>query len=125
MSGLSVESLPGLGMSLPSTMGHNGHETPLQRLNHDHYSCCPSTPPKRNSGRILGIRHLHRALQKMGKKAFRESDIFRYIYIYMSKFLHLLIRRERLTSWAKVWSWFSWLAFLLGTFSTLLPLCML
>lgn len=28
LSGLSVESLPGLGMSIPSTMGHNGHAMP-------------------------------------------------------------------------------------------------
>ena len=31
-SGLSVESLPGLGMSLPSTMGHNDHAAAVKSL---------------------------------------------------------------------------------------------
>ena len=58
--------------------------------------------------------------KKLEEQGFRELDIFRF---YESQFLHLLIPRETLTSWANVWSWFSCLAFLLGILTALLLLC--
>ena len=36
LSGLSMESLLDLGMSLPSTMGHIDHEMPQNMVKHDY-----------------------------------------------------------------------------------------
>ena len=89
-SGQSVKSLTDLGISLPSTMGQDGHEMPqtmvklmaiigscwletgtwqppLQRLNHGHYSCWTLTPPERSWGWKSEIRHSLCALGKMDK----------------------------------------------------------
>ena len=52
----------------------HGH---LQRLNHGHYSCWPSTSPEWNSGWKSEIRHLLCALEKWTKQAFGKLDIFR------------------------------------------------
>ena len=81
LSGLSTESLLDLGMSLPSTAGHNDHEMPpkhgqicgydgalltgagpcqlpLQRLNHNHYNTLTfNTFLERSAGWRQKIRH--------------------------------------------------------------------
>ena len=66
---------------------------PLQRLNHGHCSCWPSTPPKGVQG---GNQEWGTLLwEKLAEQAFRELDIFRKRF-YESQFLHLLIHRETL-----------------------------
>ena len=127
-----MESFLDLGMSLPSTMGHNDHEMPqnmvkyvamkgpcwlevgpcqlpLQRLNRTTIRCWPSTPPWKEF-RVKTKNKALCALGKPWKNRPSDSQMFSGKDFYESKFLHLPIYRETRMSQTNVWTWFSWLA---------------
>ena len=132
-SGLSMESLLDLGMSLPSTVGHNDHEMPPK-----HGQICgyegalltgswplPAASTKIKSWplkdadlqcplqRSSGWRQKNKALCALGKTQKNrpsDSQMFSGKDFYESKFVYLLVPRETLMSQANIWTWFSWLA---------------
>ena len=132
-SGLSMESLLDLGMSLPSTVGHNDHEMPPKHGQICGYEGALLTgswplpaastkikswplkdadlqrPLQRSSGWRQKIRHSV-LWEKPGKTGLQIVRCFQVKIFYESKFLHLLIPRETLMSQANIWTWFSWLA---------------
>ena len=130
LSGLSMESLLDLGMSLPSTVGHNDHEMPPE---HGQICGCegalltgswplPATSTKikswplqdaylphsleRSSGWRQKIRHS--ALGKTRKTGLQIVRCYQ-VKIFMSPNSCIFLTRETLMSPTSVWTWFSWL----------------
>ena len=118
LSGLSAESLPGLGTSVPSTMAQNGCEMPPKPSSNlrpwgghaDRRLAPPSAPAKIESGAsaVVGLQHTWtalrrrsgtrpRALGKPAEQAFRRLDVFRKDS-HEPRFLPLLMPREALKS---------------------------
>ena len=125
-----------LGMSLPSTMGHNYHEMPPKHGQICGYEGALLTgswpllavstkikswplqdadlqhPLERSSGWRQEIRHSvlwEKQKQKQKKNRPSDSQMFSRKYFYESEFFHLLIPRETLMSQINVWTLFSWL----------------
>ena len=76
-------------------------QLPLQRLNHDHYKCWPSSPP----WKVFRVETKSKALCALGKiqkNSPLDSQMFSGKDNYESKFLHLLIPRETLMSWTNL-----------------------
>ena len=131
LSGLPMESLLDLGMSLPSTAGHNNCEMPPQTWSNMTMKgpcwldwklalasclykdwimtttrCWPSTSPWKE----FRVGTKNKALCALGKTQENrpsDSQIFSGKDFYVSNFLHLLTHRETLMSRTNVWTWFS------------------